>query len=187
MALIHSALFDGASGRIGGLVFRQVNGKTRVGWRPRPSSRPPSDAQLAQREYFRRAAAYGNAVKNDPARHAVYAAFAAEKNITVYATAVRDWLKPPEITAIDLDHYRGQAGDLIRVNATDDTAVAEVTVQFRACDGSLLEQGAAVRAGPCWEYRATSTIPGSRAIMVEVTAADHARNQTSEVRMVGTP
>jgi hypothetical protein len=180
-------MFAGFSGRIGNVIYRQINGQTWVSPVPRPTKQPPTKAQQAHRERFRQASAYARQVCADPQRHALYAKLVTDKTKTVYGTAIRDYLKPPEITAIDLDHYRGQAGDLIRIVAIDDTAVAEVTVQFRACDGSLLEQGAAVRAGPCWEYRATSTIPGSRAIMVEVTAADHARNQTSEVRMVGTP
>ena len=68
MAKAANALTQGLSGKVSGLVFRQnANGTVTVGDAPRPSSKAPTTAQLAQRQQFHQAAFYGRATQQDPA------------------------------------------------------------------------------------------------------------------------
>ena len=52
-------MFEQASGQLGGIVFREVRGRTFAGRKPSGSGEPTVD-QAAQRERFKQAAAYGN-------------------------------------------------------------------------------------------------------------------------------
>ena len=49
--ILNSALTR-LSGRVGDVIFRTINGRTHVYAAPRPSTLPPSPAQLAARERF---------------------------------------------------------------------------------------------------------------------------------------
>lgn len=113
-----------------------------------------SDAQKQHQEAFREAAAYAQSAKDLP----VYADKAAGTPLNAYNVAMADWFNPPEVQEIDLRGWSGQAGEHIRVRASDDVQVRAVNLSITDADGSLLEQGAAVRAeGQWWDYTTTAT------------------------------
>ena len=70
---ILSSVLAGLRGRIDGMVFRQQAGQTVVTPRPKVSGRASTPAQLAARERFSRAAAFGRSVSADPALRTIYA------------------------------------------------------------------------------------------------------------------
>ena len=80
----------------------------------------------------------------DAAAKAEYAAKAGESR-SAFNVAVADFFGAPSIDEIDLTGYAGQVGDSIRVRATDDFKVVEVQVSIVNSDGSLVEQGSAVK------------------------------------------
>lgn len=67
--VILSSLFTGLRGRVGNVVDRRINGETHVSAVPRPSTKPPSPAQLAARERFAAASRARAAAKIAEARN----------------------------------------------------------------------------------------------------------------------
>ncbi len=127
-------------------------------------NRPFSEAQLAQQDAFKRAAAYGKAAKGQ----AVYVAKAAGTPMHPSNVAMADFLHKPEIKEIDLSGWNGQAGQTIRIEAEDDVQVKQVTVVITDEAGTVLEQGAAVAAGDglWWNYTTTKAASGTPKVVV---------------------
>ncbi|RYU78153.1 hypothetical protein [Hymenobacter persicinus] len=188
MAKATNALTQGLSGKVSGLVFRRnANGTVSVGDAPRPSSKVPSPAVLAQRQRFQQAAFYGRAVQQDPAAMAAYATGIDVNTSSAYVVAVADYLSAPNIRNVDFSAYRGQKGDVITVQATDDFAVTEVRVLIQNPDGTLVEEGPALPDADGFTFRfvakaVNASLDGDRII---VTAADRPGNQTTEQHTFG--
>lgn len=163
-------------GRIGGWVYRLLEGETIIAPRPqRATDDNPTETQKGVRETFRRAASYAKAVFDDPVRKAANLQLALKRGFAasrLFAFLVQDYAKPPEITEVNTSGYARQAGNPIDVFATDNGEVVGVHVALKEADGTVLEQGAAVVADAGWRYVATTTIPPGDPITVEVTATD---------------
>lgn len=178
----------GKSGRVGQLVFRQLHGETIVQAAEQGSRKPRSAAQRAQAERTARARQYGKAQFDDPVAKALYAARITKNCTSAYTVAVQDYLRPPAITALDASSYRGQAGDAIRVQATDDFGVVSVQVRLLAPGGALLEAGAAApQADGSWLYLATCSGPGIPGTVVETEARDRPGNVATQRQTLGQP
>jgi len=59
--------------------------------------------------------------------------------------AAPDFFHAPNIDEIDLKEYSGAVGETIRVRVTDDFRVEQVQVSIVNSDGSLVEQGDAIK------------------------------------------
>jgi len=174
----------GASGRLGEmLVVRQRGGQTILAAAPGESTAEPSAAQLAQRERFQQAVVYAKAQIADPETAAEYAE-KATANRSAYNVAVADFFRAPDIDEVDLRDYSGAVGDTIRVRATDDFQVAQVTVEIRNADGSLVELGAAVRQPNelDWVYTATADNPSLEGDRILVRASDRPGNLAEQTQ-----
>ena len=114
--------FEQASGALGELVFREVNGKTIVSRKPSTNG-IITEAQAAHRKRFRQAAAYGKFAMANVATRAFYNAASEEKDIPAYALSVADFLNLPSIKEEDLSAYHGQPGDTIKPEASISLAV----------------------------------------------------------------
>jgi hypothetical protein len=174
----NALLLQGISGAIGNLVFyRDASGN----WCVKPKGKrtaPPSPKQIAHKERVRLAAAYGNMVKTDPALCAEYR-LSCHGRMSPYHAALRDFLTPPTVIAIDLQTFSGQPGQLICVTATDDTRVMSVEVLIRhVTTGVIFEEGPTSQsvAPDRWVYTTTRTIAGGTPLLVEVTAFDRPGN-----------
>lgn len=159
-------------GAIGNLVFKRFFGRTVVARKADPSGREPTPAQTAVRSRFRLAASYAQSVFADPGRKAAYATVAAVRGSPIFSLAMTDYLTPPVVHSLDLAAYRGRAGDLVQVEATDDFEVMGVTVVIRNDGGEVLEQGPANLVNGRWQYPATVTIAAGETVTVEATASD---------------
>jgi hypothetical protein len=142
-----------------------------------------SEAQRAHRRKFQRAVLYANAAVSDPETEADYAA-KAKPGRTARHVAVADFFHAPDIEAIDLSGYHGKPGDTIRIEVTDDFAVAEVKVVISNADGSPVEEGFARReaSGYEWTYAATTendTLTGDR---IEIFASDTPGNISAKTK-----
>lgn len=170
---------NGYSGSIGRLVFRKYRGRTIVGRKP-VSTKPPTEGQLAQREEFKEAVAFAKFAMVDPALREFYEPIALQRDITVYALAVGDYLKKPSIKPLDLSNYKGNIGDPIKIRAMDDIGLADVDVNIVAQDGTPIERGKAVETGlgsGKWTYTATKQVALGTDIFIEVVGVDHAGNK----------
>ena len=185
-----NATVDGYRGSIGKLVFKKYKGRTIVSTKP-VITKEPSPEQLAQRQLFKEAVAFAKFAMADPALREFYEPIALQREISVYALAIGDFLKEPSIKPLDLSLYKGQIGDPILIRTIDDIGVAEVEVTLNATDGTEIEKGKAVETGTRtghWVYTATAPVALGSDIFIKVVGVDHAghRAQITESPTVGT-
>jgi hypothetical protein len=169
--LLNSA-FNALSGAIDRWVYRQVNGRTFIARRPEPTENEPSEAQMAVRKRFRKAARYASDKALDPILGPAYLALAQARGRAVRALMMSDYLHAPVVTAVDLADFHGGVGDPIRVHAEDDVGVVSVDVEIRAADDTVLEQGAATVDGDKWVYATTVAYPAGTPVTITATAVD---------------
>lgn len=179
---------DGYRGSIGRLVFKRYKGRTIVSKKPVVTAEP-SPAQLAQRQQFKEAAAFGKSAKADPELRAFYEPVAREKGFTVYTVALTDFLSKPAMFPPDLSKYQGQIGDTIAVKVEHDLALAGVDVNILSSAGASIERGKAVENGTGtgkWIYTATSAVAPGSELLIEVVGVDYAGNEvkTTETHRV---
>jgi hypothetical protein len=172
----------GLSGKIGDmLVFRQVNGQTIVSKIPE-QSKFVSEKQLAQRLIFQQAVFYGRTVIIAPETKDLYATAAKkEKGKSAFNIAVADYCNAPNIDNVDLSEYTGNAGDKIRIIASDNFVVKSVNVRITNADGSLVEEGEAVQnLGNTWIFTATQVNENLEGDKIVVSASDLPGNVAQE-------
>jgi hypothetical protein len=178
----NNVLTHGLRGKVGGmLVFRQMHGKTFVST---VSEKPEevSEKQKLQRRKFRNATIYGKSSLEIPESKEIYEAAAAKKGRTPFIAAVADFLNAPEIELIDLSNYTGQPGDIIKIEAHDDTLVKEVHVSIINSDGSTIEEGYALpdASGYVWTYTAQQNNDNFDGNKIVVSVSDLPGNVTTE-------
>ena len=79
-------------GKVGDVVFKR-QGDGVILAQKSVSKKPPSAAQLAQRERFRQATLYGRLVTADPERKAVYAQRAGSRRKPLISLIIRHFMK----------------------------------------------------------------------------------------------
>jgi hypothetical protein len=177
-------LVERISGAFGDLVFRHFRKRTFLVRRPDMSNHTPSELQVAHRERFRLASAYGSAAQQDAEASEYYAASAELAGLSIHNVALADYMNRPEIVSIDTADYAGQADDPIRVIARDDVGVTRVTIKITDPSEALIEEGEATLVGHRWVYTAQLTLEGTPEVHVVATAYDRPGNtatDTSEV------
>ena len=177
---------NGYRGSIGKLVFKKYKGRTIVA-RKSVTSKPPTAGQLAQRQEFAEAAAFVKTVFANPALLAFYEPIAKQRDLTVRAVAMGDYLKKPTIKPLYLSKYNGQIGDVIEIRVTDDIGLADLEVTIDRQDGTLIESGKAIEEGQRsgkWIYMATASAAYGSDVFIEVVGVDHAGN---EVKLTENP
>lgn len=183
MARSINLLLRGLSGKLGGLIVRQVGGQTIVQAAEVKGQRAPrSPRQQAHLDRMYRAQLYAKAQLRDPAAKALYATGITASCTSAYTVAVADFMQAPVITALLIGRYHGQPGDTILVQATDNFAVTAVLVRIRAPDGSLLEEGpATAQPTGAWRYQATVARPVAPGTTITAEARDRPGNVASQV------
>ena len=167
--------FREASGELDGLVYRNVRGQVIVSRKPDTSNVVYSEDQIAHRERFKQAAAYGKSALAEPAVRAMYEAAAKEKDMPVFAATIADFFNAPTVDNVDLSAYNGQVNELISVMARDDFGVATVFVSIADQTGHVIDAGNAVETAVgsgYWVYSATATIATGITITVSAIATD---------------
>jgi len=165
-------------GTIGDLVFYEDADGNSIIQRKGKRKVPPSEKQLGSNDRFKLAAVYGKMVQADPVLSAEYRPLCRGR-MAPYHVALRDFLTPPKLVAIDLQSFSGQPGQLIRMIATDDSRVLSVQVVVRhAISQAIIEQGA---SGPSviadqWLYTTRTVIRSGTPVLLEATAADRPGN-----------
>lgn len=170
----------GWSGKLGDdIVFRKKGNQTYVALSPTKTNREPSEKQKAQNQKFKLAIVFAKAQMADPAKKERYDLLKTEFK-SAFNIAVADFLRPPDITDVDVGAYAGQVGDLIRIAVIDNVEVTEVNVEIRDDQDALIEQGAANLdvTGAQWEYATTVANGSLSGTKILVTAKDYPGNVT---------
>jgi hypothetical protein len=170
-------IIEGLSGSLGGQLVIQYGkgGMTIVRTRPRPSNKPPTEAQLEARARFQEAAAYAKDSKDE----AAYIEQAEGTSQSSYNVAIADWYHSPEVVEIDMTGWSGDVGEVLRAKVRDDVSVEQVIFVIAEADGTLVESGPAVHEqGLWWQYTTTADHPGGQATVL-VTAEDIPGHQGS--------
>ena len=175
MAKVHkNIIIKGLSGDLGKQLRIQtskISGQTYVFAKTNfETKRKVSPTQRAQKLAFWEASAYADANQENP----VYIAKAKGrkgKERQPRNVAMADWFHPPVILEIDLNSWRGAAGEVIRILAADDVRVAQVHVEIRDESGASVEAGQAIlRITQWWEYAVQGAMRGE--LTVTVSASD---------------
>lgn len=172
MALLNNnPLFNGLSGKLGGLIFRQVGGKTIVSAAEAKGTRKkPSPKQQEHLDKFAAAVRYAIAQMQDPAAEALYATGVNGRLAGAYNVAIADYMKGPTITATDCSACHGQPGEPVRVWATDNFGVTAVSICLLTSDERELEAGpATIQPEGHWLYRTQHAYPTGTLLRIQAT------------------
>ena len=169
-------MFEQASGALGDLVFREVNGKTVLSRKASTSGLEPSAAQSAHRGRFRLAAAYGKFAMANQATREVYDTVSEQKGIPAFALTVADFLNLPSVDQVDMSAYNGQIGNNIAIITSDDFGVVNVHVTITDdSNNAVIQSGNAIEypvGTGHWNYGASVAVPAGTTVTVKVTATD---------------
>ena len=110
---------------------------------PGKRTKPFTDAQLQHLQQFKEAVLYAKSILTDPDKKAEYKA-AAKNGESAFNVAVGDFLILPVVVEIDLSQYTGQTGNKIRIRATDNFKLVNVTATIYKADNTVVETGAAI-------------------------------------------
>lgn len=173
-------LLASLQGRVGNLVFVREGDSIWVRPRAKQSSRGRSPAQVAHTSRFAVASRWARTILEDPAVHALYQA-ACHDHLTPHNLAVKDFMHPPVIDALDLDSYAGHPGDTIRILGADDFKIVRVEVRILTVDRQALEEGEAEwnQVADCWAYVARTLAPPGSTVLIEASALDLPGNRAA--------
>jgi hypothetical protein len=156
---INNILTKGLSGMIGKqIVFRTWNGKTFISVAPKKPKKQ-SAVQKENRSKFKRATTYAKSMMKDPVKKAEYKEIAKELQLpNAYTAAITDYMRNPQIEALDLASYSGKADEEIKVTARKKGfEIQEVEVTIVDQNGEAIEEGRAVKGlDNEWIYRTTT-------------------------------
>jgi hypothetical protein len=178
-ARLHPSLLE-FKGAMGDMVFKKRGKKVYVSIKPEGTS-DPSEKQVAQRRYFKKAVNYATSVMADETSRAFYEDLAQRRETTARALCMGDFLNSPTIDDLNLSQYKGSIGDQILITTNDDIGVVRVNVQLTETDGRVIEKGQAVELGAGsgnWAYTATTHISTGSYILIEAEAYDRPGHRT---------
>jgi hypothetical protein len=171
-------IVSGFSGKFGNqIVFRRVNGKIIMANVPNRWNKKPVGKQIETCERFQEASKWAKKKLEDPEMLAAYREKAGNGR-SAYNVAIRDYLKPPVVSDIDVSNYHGHAGDKITVTAKKDFRVREVTVTIIGPGGTELEHGTCTPgiSWKQWHYTASGDAGNPAGLMVTAVARDYPGN-----------
>ncbi|QHS58574.1 hypothetical protein [Chitinophaga agri] len=143
------------------LTIYERNGQIIMAKKRGPSTKKPTQKQLAARKRMIIASSLAQAMMEDPAVKEYYASMAGPGQ-NAYNMAVKDAYRSPEVQNIRLEE-----NDVV-VTAKDEFRVAKVEVKVLDADGVIKESGRAELGwnGIEWRYKAASLPVGGKIIVV---------------------
>lgn len=177
MVIANNALWKGARGSLGGLVFQPWGDKVIVRSESRRRKVPvekQSRRQQLTRMNFKDATVYARTVTRDPEKKAYYARKAKVIGVrSAYSAAISDYMRGLTIESVDTRRYSGKASGQVKVTIRKkDFSAKEVNVIFRTMTGETIERGkAAMDSNGSWIYRnLVGTV--ERMVVVEIEAVN---------------
>jgi hypothetical protein len=143
----NNPLTKGLSGMVGKqIVFRTWNGKTFISVAPKKPKKQ-SPVQKENRTKFKRATIYAKSMMKDPLKKTEYKDIAKKLQLpNAYTAAITDYMRNPQIEALDLANYSGKADEEIKVTVSKkEFEVQEVEVVVVDQNGEVVEKGKAVK------------------------------------------
>ena len=177
MVIANNALWKGARGSLGGVVFSTWGDKVIVRSTPTVRKVPVSKQSRRQqltRLNFKDASVYAKAVTKDPVKKAYYAKKAKVIGVrSAYSAAISDYMRGITIESVDTRKYSGKAGGKIKITVRKkDFAAKEVNVCFKTVGGEVIEQSKAVMdSNGTWVYRNVVGV-AEKSIVIEVEAVN---------------
>jgi hypothetical protein len=164
-------LVESISGRVGDLIFYQVDGQNLSRTVPQITPEERSQKQEANSGRFLAAQHYAAKALAEPALKAAYKALC-RGHQNPRNLAIRDAMRPPVVESINLERHAGKPGQVVRVKATDDFRVVEVKVTIRGPHGELIEEGQTELSsdGADWCYTAKVEVPSGQTVSVTAAA-----------------
>jgi len=190
MVIENNALWKGARGSLGGVVFQPWGDKVIVRSKPNVRKVPvekQSRLQQLTRLNFKEASAYAKAVTKDPEKKAYYVKKAKAIGVrSAYSAAISDYMRGVTIESVDTRGYNGKVGGKIKITVRKkDFAAKEVNVCLKTGGGEVIEQGKAVmEANGAWVYRNVAGAP-EKNIVVEVEAVNWNGRVERKTSMIG--
>jgi hypothetical protein len=167
----NNLLTKGLSGMIGKqIVFRTWNGKTFISVAPKKPKKQ-SPIQKENRTKFKRATIFAKNMMNDPVKKAKYKEIAKKLQLpNAYTAAITDYMRNPEIEALNLSNYSGKADEEIKVTASKkDFEIQEVEVIIVDKNGEAIEEGKAKKGFATeWIYKTSNTIGETGGFLIRV-------------------
>jgi hypothetical protein len=180
----NNILTKGLSGMVGKqIVFRTWNGKTFISVAPKKPKKQ-SAVQKENRSKFKRATIYAKNMMKDAIKKAEYKDIAKKLQLpNAYTAAITDYMRNPQIEALDLASYSGMADEEIKVTASKkgfEIQVVEVTVVDQ--NGEAIEEGKAEKgSGNEWIYKTTHNIEDKKLVKFLIRARDKAGNMRERI------
>jgi hypothetical protein len=143
-------------------------------WRRKP--RTANEKKVNQR--FTCATAFAKAMVEDSVTKSFYESLPRRSFTGAYQVALRDFYHAPVVDAILVEKYTGKLGDIIGVEAHDDSGVNAVTIAVLDMNGGVLEEGPAHCSGANshWEYAAQRDLAADQTVSIRATATDRPGN-----------
>jgi len=174
-------------GRFGDIIYRVVGSLSISSKAPDYSKIKWSEAQKANRMRFRDGMAYARKAFEDPENVKYYENKAGARQHK-FNMAVADFMVKPTINEVDTENYKGEEGNLIRVDASDNFKVAGVIVMILTAAGLLLESGMAVEypysGSGEWIYKTMERNPEWKGGKVVVRVTDSPGNVVQTFRVL---
>jgi hypothetical protein len=179
----NNILTKGLSGMIGKqIVFRSWNGKTFISVAPKKPKKQ-SLIQKENRSKFKRATIFAKSMMKDPVKKAEYIGIAKKLQLpNAYTAAITDYMRNPQIEALDLASYTGKANEEIKVTVSKKNFdIHEVEVVIVDSHGDVIEKGKAKKGLLTeWIYKTTKDIDKQEKTVFLVRARDRAGNITEK-------
>jgi hypothetical protein len=157
----NNLLTKGLSGMVGKqIVFRTWNGKTFISVAPKKPKKQ-SPIQKENRSKFKRATIYAKNMMKDPVKKAEYKEIAKKLQLpNAYTAAITDYMRNPQIEALDLTSYSGRADEEIKVTVSKKGfEIQEVEVIVVDQNGEVIEEGKASKGlANEWTYKTSIEI-----------------------------
>jgi hypothetical protein len=175
----NNVLTKGLSGMVGKqIVFRSWNGKTFISVAPKKPKKQ-SPVQKENRTKFKRATMYAKSMMKDPVKKAEYKEIAKKLQLpNPYTAAITDYMRNPEIEALDIANYSGKAGEDIKVTANKKGfKIREVEVIVVDKNGEVIEKGKTEKGVDNeWIYKTSNNIEGKETVRFLISVRDSAGN-----------
>ena len=155
------------------VIYKVRKGRPYVAGPPNvKENRKPTAGQRRSQMNFSECTFYAKHAILDPAIKSAYQA-AAQPWQSAYNKAHQDAHYMPEVKSIHFQGYKGEAGNLIYINAVDDFKVASVTVTISNAAGEIVEQGAADQINDtAWMYLAITSHEQVAGFSIKAEAVD---------------
>lgn len=160
----------GFSGAMGEMVFADQKKKDKT-LAYMKTQKDPTEARMEQQARFLEASTRADELLKDPAARAFYEPIAQQRGLITRSLVIGEFLCYPSFKPLLLTNYNGKVGDTIVIRAKDTIGLKEVNVEIHSQEGSLIEQGQAVRdrfRPGYWEYTATQPVALGSDVFIEV-------------------